>query len=482
MDKTTFNNKLKLFHKTGNLPQQAEIGLDLCTYLNEKGDFEECRNIGLTALKAAQLLKKYKIGADICCVIALSYENQDDYEQAKEYLTKAISHAKHSKNDLCLAKVYKNLGSIENKLGNNKEAIEYLLQAMSIGEAGNKEILSEVYTKLAHVSIDINDMENGELYFTKLINFNKGTEGFELTLRTNEHIGNYLIYRNKNALGVEYYRKNYDLAKAKGDLYNMAYALGNISLQSLDDSNLSECLKDLSEAIKIAEENSFDNLLAQFYHTMGLYHYFGQHLDEALAYLRKAFRVKSKTEFSAKAAHFLSYINYFREDFALSIGYSKWAIRFCEANNLTNLMAYFDTITIVGSAYHMKGDLQKAKEYCNKSIQLAEKNNNIASKLSAKFSLAQIFTEEKEYVKAKNIYKEIMQIVEVPLEKNKMMKSHFEDKATRLPLYKNYSDLLMKMENYKEATKYLQIYADLLNKVHEEDMKAHKAIKEAQGD
>jgi tetratricopeptide (TPR) repeat protein len=465
MEANDYKQKLKLFRQTEDFHQKAEVGLELSTYLCDTGDFETSRDIALQSLKIAALLKKYRCGYELCRIIGLTFINQGNWVQAREYITKSVSYAKNAKNDKCQANAYRNLAFIAGELAENQLAIEYLLKAIDICERKQIiDLLTHLYGHTAEMHLDLADNEKAALYWEKYYRIVGLVDDYQIALKVNEAIGNYYSFHENHSEAIQFYLKNHDLAKQHKDNYALVQAMSSIGLERIWENKYYQSYQYLMKTIEIAEENQFPDLLVKLYYGLGDIDYALKKKEQALFYFKKVIRITPPPALNyviVNALYMMALIYFDKKDYALAFGWLKKNIYFSEQNKMMTIPTYPKMLTLMAQIYLYKNDLEKANFYCNKANYIVQSQSfPNDTKMAVKCCQAQIYIKENENVKAKNCYKECLSFIDT-----------ITDREYLIGFYKDYSNLLNLTENYKETVKYLYIYLELQKEEQQEILK-----------
>lgn len=137
-------------------------------------------NIGNTYLNQAMLqkaLEHYQISLRMgddgiqkvsLINIAITYASLDQLEKARDYYQKAIEKQGDNGNPHHLAFIYKNLGIVEKKSGNFKEALAKFNEALAINQnLSNDYQISDLYYSIGNLYFDQNRFEDALIEYQK---------------------------------------------------------------------------------------------------------------------------------------------------------------------------------------------------------------------------------------------------------------------------------------------------------------------------
>ncbi len=264
--------------------------------------------------------------------IGATYQVQDNYSQAMEYYYQALKLAPESIDSSLLVAIYNNIGYINQKTGNYKMALNFMLKAKN--QCREDNMTSSILNNIGIVYLSIGEYDKGETYFREALNSSGKSKdsismatllaniGFVLidkeqsdsaqacffrSLMIAERIEyNYAIILACNGLGdlftktekltkaERYHNKARQLAGETNDSYNIAYAVMGLARVEYQKGNTSEALKLNHEASEIADRIGNDMLLyeskklsSEILEKEGEY-------EESLKYLREYINLRDK--------------------------------------------------------------------------------------------------------------------------------------------------------------------------------------------
>jgi signal transduction histidine kinase/tetratricopeptide (TPR) repeat protein len=246
-------------------------------------------------------------------------------EQAKLFANRAIELSKQLNNKQLLAKSYNAMGFCLRSNSDFNEAINYLFKALKINEElGNEEEIAKNYGNIGLIYLEMNDFEKAEKYallalpifqkhqtkpalatiygnlgiiykekkdYTKALQ--QFTEALKLDNELNNkagiirhltNIGSLNVLINKQDKAISNLEQALQLSKEIEDYRSQSIALGNLGhiyyLKATDttekknrskekiDEYLNKSISLSSEAVKIAQELNFPDLIAMFSETL----------------------------------------------------------------------------------------------------------------------------------------------------------------------------------------------------------------------
>ncbi|MBI2257405.1 MAG: tetratricopeptide repeat protein [Flavobacteriia bacterium] len=173
--------------------------------------------------------KDYKLLAKSYFLIASNYSNIDDFERAKQNLSKSIYYYEKNNDNIGVGQCYNNLGELNFKQNDFTNAISYFKKAQFILENSNtynnQIVLSNIGASYIH-------LEKPSLALPYIIQAKKLANQFNDSLGISVAINNLAtIYRDLNQLdsSLYYYKKALDIVDALGSKEEKKTILINLS-------------------------------------------------------------------------------------------------------------------------------------------------------------------------------------------------------------------------------------------------------------
>jgi DNA-binding LytR/AlgR family response regulator len=234
------------FHKAIQKIKKVKIAIELIAKLTINEDYSKVTQIGEMALSIADEIRQYDLCFLICKDLAYSHTMMNNDEKSFYQSQKVILYAEMSENceyiasayniaalvstnfkkykdavwfylksiDICienkledsLTTLYNNIGSLSNKTGNYKLALQYLKRGIKVNTS-RKLTKANILSNIAVSYLQINDYSLSHSYAKRAISLYE-----ELNYLNGLPLCWLIICH------VEYYRKNYNKAKIYADL------------------------------------------------------------------------------------------------------------------------------------------------------------------------------------------------------------------------------------------------------------------------
>ncbi|MGE4418216.1 MAG: tetratricopeptide repeat protein [Sulfurimonas sp.] len=270
----------------------------------------------------------------------------DEYEKAIDYYYKILDiQVNEPNNDMKIAKIYNDLGTVYSHFGEPLKAKEYFEKAL------------EIY---------LNDFENNKYNISIIFN----------------NIGGFYYKYGEHDEAIIYYKKALKLIKVeKGiDSIDEARTLNNIGLSYNSKKYYHIAIRHAKKALKIRLKYFGDNHLAtsQSYNNLGLFYCSNKKYYIAMAYLTKALKIRLIILGENHSATATTYLNiasnyYINQKYIKAIEYYEKGLNILEiifGNNCLELSKPYNNIAI---AYEHIYENNKALEYYKKSLLCIEK-------------------------------------------------------------------------------------------------------------
>ncbi len=350
--------------------------------------------------------KIYKNDKNYYSDIAFHYENAAVWDKAIEYLEKAADYAKDSYQNEQALKMYDRLiGYLEDE---EKEIIVQTKKAevlQFIGEWGEAE---KLYRHNINRSIDI---QNEELTAKVKKNLGsllekKGKNKEALSLL--ESASSY--YKKANdlqglsaalgAIGViyhkesdydkamEYYQKELELAEQMNDKRGISSSIGNMGILYKDRNDYDKAMECYQKQLDISEEINDKIGKSRAYANMGVLHYFMQKFDKAIEYYQKQMYLASELGnklYISNTSGNMGVMYYLQNNYDKAIKY--YLIQQEMSEQLGNKMGSASASTNLGLIYMDKGELDKSLKYFKTSYRLFKEVNNKQGQLQSVVNL-----------------------------------------------------------------------------------------------
>jgi tetratricopeptide (TPR) repeat protein len=191
----------------------------------------------------------------------------------------------------------------------------------------------------------------------------------------------------------------YELLSSEKANYRLAVISNKLGLQFQKESNLDSAFychnKALEYALKVTENNQE---IGVSYNKIGIIYYYRGELDSAIIFFKKSIPFYKDESLKANSYSNLAVMHKYNSspDFAIE-NYIRAYDIFKEVKDTAKQIYLLGNI---GALYNDLVSFDKAEEYLNKGILLAENSKNKDGGMSCKANLAKTFTDKTEYDKA----------------------------------------------------------------------------------
>lgn len=247
--------------------------------------------------------------------LASELKNDEDYAKSYNYFEKQLDFYRANGDALSEVSMLINLAQIQIKTGffteSENSAVEALKLLDSLKFNENQNAYREsIYNHLGILYYEIQDYKKSIEYYDKVIELTNNPQSRIIVLN---NMGNVYKEQKLNEIALEYYKKSFDSSLKYRDVKVTARALDNLgSIKSR--MLLPEALKNLTDALKIREDESYPSGIITSYLHLGEYYKDRGNRERALFYANKALEISdsiNNIEFKKGA---LTFFNTLSED------------------------------------------------------------------------------------------------------------------------------------------------------------------------
>lgn len=247
-------------------------------------------------------LEKYKAPilnakANNASHLGYSFEALNLYEQTAEILK-----AENNLGELGI--VYENIGIIHMDLGNNKNAIPNLLEAIRLIEThGSKQALTGIYINLAVCYMESDSLEKAYHYYHKAIKLSREFDNEFQVARAMMNLAN-LEKKNKNySLARDYLDSSISLCRKHNIQIGIVFNKINLGDVYFQTGEYQKSLAELNEAENLSARFNIPEQLAEIYLSKSLTFEKLNNQHDALKYYKKYFSIKDSLATAEKNLH-----------------------------------------------------------------------------------------------------------------------------------------------------------------------------------
>jgi len=258
METFEIDDKIREYEEGKDPQRQVELCIDISKALLQQGQYEESRTY---AFKGLSLLADKQDGAsyDLNSIIGVGFMHQNNNEQAKVYLEKAMVVAELMSNVYQLACGANNLGCLAYSINDYKTALSHFSQSEELSELhGYFANLWSSYLNTMRIYIDLHKYDQGLQYFNKIV---KSCKNEHYLAQAHMAIGK-LYFSIENLKLASYYTKQalkyYQGRDEKYFIVGCYLQLGDICSGR---HRFEQAIEYLNEAVIICTECHFDTYL-----------------------------------------------------------------------------------------------------------------------------------------------------------------------------------------------------------------------------
>ena len=438
---------LQRYIKAGNEEKAAAVKIDYATLKRATNDNPSSYTLLSESIayytKAAMphMLAKAYIN------VGLSFDTDSRYADAKRYFTEALRLCFTTGDRINIANCYNNMGIADNAQSNYADALAYFHKALEIDRMlGNSAKISISYNNIGIALLSSGDEDGAEKYFNAALENDTNSDHHYGIALTYSNLGSVYAQKSQNDIAIRYYelalktdQDNHDIAGMIAD-YN---AIGNLYYGA---ENIDEAMQCFNKSLELSEQSNDEVSRAAVYNNIGNIYFAKQDFKNAAHYYTEALAIN--TPHNDKAAAALNYSNlasiyeeqeniaraetYYEKAIEL---YHKTKLKTQEAYNLNALAKlyynnekfdkaktaflhaariykktgdtkeYVKNLTFAGDTMRMLNEYKEAQRVLDESVELCKSIGDIHAEAFATGTLACMYNEQYETIKAIEYYK-----------------------------------------------------------------------------
>ena len=434
-------------HNSGQKEQEGIILLKLASIYRRRSEYEEAKQFIEKAL-GIMIETGNNRGVGICYeMLGTVFLSVDQYTKAEEYLQKALVITKEIDNKQGEASAYGKLGVMFQSVGQYTTAEKCLQKALVISkEIGDKEGQAVAYGNLGTVFRSVGQYTKAEEYLQKALAISKeiGDKNGEASDYGN--LGNVFQSVGQYTKAEEYLQKALVIKNEIGDKQGEASAYESLGTVFQYVGQYTKAEKYLKKALVISKEIGDKHGEASAYGNLGTVFKFVGQYTKAEEYIQKALVIRKeigdkKGEASAygnlgtvfqsvgqytKAEEYLQKALVIRKEIGDKEG---------EAADYGNLGTVFESV----------GQYTKAEEYLQKALVISKEIGNKRGEAADYGNLGTLFKSVGQYTKAEEY-----------LQKALVISKEIGDKHGEASNYGNLGTVFKSVGQYSKAEEYLQ--------------------------
>lgn len=253
----------------------------------------------------------------------------------------------------------------------------------------------------------------------------------------------------------------YKLLSSEKKDYRLAVISNAIGLQFQRENNLDSAFYCHKQALKYALKVSAKNQeIGVSYNKIGIIYYYRGKLDSAIVFFKKSIPYYHDKSLKANSLNNLAVMHKYNSSPDVAI--DNYLLAYDIYKELKDSVKQVYVLNNIGALYNDLFSFDKAKEYLNKGVVIAQLSKNKDGEMNCKGNLGKTFTDIKNYEKAIPLlkqcisyYKRIEDYQFLIINKNNLANCYDElgEKNRALKVYKEIIDLMEStgLENNKEA-------------------------------
>jgi len=371
------------------------------------------------------------------------------YAQDQDSLVKALQNAAH---DTTRIKI---LGELAETC-DNADILKYTGPQKALCEKAIAAKLEPAKFYLSNLASAIN---NTGYYYSKTGDPLKALDNYKLAYEAYEKIHDSVhaayalnniafIYNNQGDVpaALDYFYKNLKLQEAIRDTPGIAYSLNNIAFIFVNQKDYKNAEDYFSRSLALFESRKDNKGIAMVYGNIGLINTYQHNSSKALDYYKKSLSLYESMHDNFGVSSELSSIGteYSKagKD-SLAFDYFKKALAVAEQSQVKHVQAY--ALTAMARILFKKDDINTAKEYTLRSLQLAQGLGNPKDIQNAAGLLKEIYSRQSNYKDAYAMY-----TLEVKMNDSIVNETNRKDATTKNLQYQyDKKALLTKLDNQK---------------------------------
>lgn len=197
--------------------------------------------------------------------IGASYQVQDNYEQAMDYYYKALQLVSGETDSSLLISVYNNIGYINQKTGNYRLALNFMLKALNINNTNH--VTSSILNNIGIVYLSIDEFEKGETYFRQAFANSRVLKDSVSMATILTNLGFVFMNKEENDSAMYYLNNSLSLSEKINNDYAQILALNGLGDLFTQMNNYPKALYNYRKAEKLA--SGINDSYSKAYSIMG---------------------------------------------------------------------------------------------------------------------------------------------------------------------------------------------------------------------
>jgi len=267
---------------------------------DRSGDYIAALESYRKSLSAAESIGDHTYIASALSCIGLVLSNQGKFDEAENYLQRALAHYKEGGADTDLvARSLLNLGVVALERANNIQAMEYFQQALTMGNSKDNQLdpeLSGVLLADMGVVFEFQDDDRQALdYLGRGLELSRQIGAKSKMSVALENIGRLDKNQGHYVAALKQYREALRLASEAGEKLRMASLLTDIGEVYELQGQYRAALDALFQGMQLSAHGGYQRELAQSYNFIALVYLHESRAEEAVTFAERASQVAGKS-------------------------------------------------------------------------------------------------------------------------------------------------------------------------------------------
>ncbi len=291
-----------------------------------KSDYEQAMDYLKKAIKLTLKIKSDKLYFETTLSLANIYLDKKDFNKAKNIYTKLLNFTKSRNLSDELADVYTNLGLLYWYQNNLKKSLNFLKKANSIYETKKEDKkLYILYANLSNIYVHLSDFDKAIDYALQAVQLGEKFKNWEKLSKIYNNLGLMFLRRNNFENAVAYFNKSIRIKKELGDKIGLAKTYNNLSEMMFLKKDYEKSLEYLQKSLKIKTElGDTSGILTSLYNMAKCYLEI-DNLRKTIKILRRIEEMDNETDLDDLMSIYELYYIYYKKkkDYKNALKYQK---------------------------------------------------------------------------------------------------------------------------------------------------------------
>ena len=319
----------------------------------------------LEAVKEKEANNDKQGAADLYNEIGKQYYVNNDFDNAKENLNKAIKLNEELGNDNEVANVLKDISAINYDLAEFDKALDNLDKASELKlKSGKSEDASNLYNEMGLISADLYRFDKALENFNKALDLMTYADDKPAMTNLLNNIGNIYFDKGDFDKALDYYKQTIDLDKVLGNDDNVAATFNNMGVIYENKKDYDNAVKSYEDALDINEKLGKKKEVSISLNNLGNVNFDWNKYTQALDYYLKSLEIKQQVDYKKGIAltfHNIGNVYKALEKFQQALEYYKKSVEISKDLSMRELLQknYF----AISKTYMSLNDCKSAFEF-----------------------------------------------------------------------------------------------------------------------